>query len=197
MPRRRPTPQLSADLRQTTHASPSEVGEGITFTFDDPIPLRQFFRATDFGSPTKAGRPTQKWGKRSQIKCRKCAPLQTRVIGAWFAQGEATMTKLVASLGLGALLLSAAPALACPAERPVFPEATTVRFAAWTIPVAAGDDEDGLSETTIAAVENDASLEAAYLAEEQATAQAMRLWMQSLASGLIALLTVALAAVGL
>ncbi|MGZ3443735.1 MAG: hypothetical protein ACXVDD_29645, partial [Polyangia bacterium] len=36
-----------------------------------------------------------------------------------------------------------------------------------------------------------------YLAEEQATAQAMRAWMQSLASGLIALLTVALAAVGL
>ncbi len=106
------------------------------------------------------------------------------------------MIKAAASLGLGALLLTAAPALGCPAERAAFAESTPIRFAAWTIPVAAGDDDDGLSETTIAAVEDDASLEAAYLAEEQATAQAMRSWMQSLASGLIALLTVALAAVG-
>jgi hypothetical protein len=107
------------------------------------------------------------------------------------------MIKLTASLGLGALLLSAAPASACPAQRAAFTESTPIRFAAWTIPVAAGDDEDGLSEATIAAAEDDASLEAAYLAEEQATAQAMRVWMQSLASGLIALLTVALAAVAL
>jgi hypothetical protein len=102
-----------------------------------------------------------------------------------------------AALGLGALLLTAAPAHACPAERAALNESTPIRFAAWTIPVATGDDDDGLTETTIAAVEDDASHEAAYLAEEQATAQAMRSWMQSLASGLIALLTVALAAVGL
>ena len=107
------------------------------------------------------------------------------------------MTKLLGSLGLGALLLSAAPAKACPAERPAFTESTPIRFAAWTVPIVSGDDEDGLSQATIAAVEDDASLEAAYLAEEQATATAMRVWMQSLASGLIALLTVALAAVGL
>lgn len=105
------------------------------------------------------------------------------------------MIKFVLPLGLGALLLSAAPAFACPT--PSFNESTPVRFAAWTIPVAAGDDEDGLSQATIAAVEDDASLEAAYLAEEQATAQAMRVWMQSLASGLMALMCVALAAVGL
>ncbi|MCU1276628.1 MAG: hypothetical protein JWM53_174, partial [bacterium] len=105
------------------------------------------------------------------------------------------MTKLAASLGLGALLLSAAPASACPAERAAF-ESTPVRFAAWTIPVAA-DEDDELGPATIAAAEDDASIEATYLAEEQATAQAMRAWMQSLASGLIALLTVALAAVGL
>src|ERR1700750_2842448 len=98
----------------------------------------------------------------------------------------------LATLGLGALLLTAAPALACPSPSFAAAEATPVRFAAWTIPVAAGDDEDGLSETTIAAVEDDSALEPAYLAEEQATAQAMRAWMQSLASGLIALLTVAL-----
>ena len=107
------------------------------------------------------------------------------------------MIKIAAPLGLGALLLTAAPALACPSERAAVGESTPVRFAAWTVSVAAGDDEDGLSEASIAAAEDDAQLEAAYLAEEQATATAMRVWMQSLASGLIALLTVALAAVGL
>ncbi|HEX9105444.1 MAG TPA: hypothetical protein VF997_24705, partial [Polyangia bacterium] len=64
------------------------------------------------------------------------------MIGAWFAQGEATMIKIILPLGLGALLLSAAPAAACPAERAAFADSSTpIRFAAWTIPVAAGDDE--------------------------------------------------------
>ncbi|MCU1276486.1 MAG: hypothetical protein JWM53_32, partial [bacterium] len=106
------------------------------------------------------------------------------------------MSKILASLGLGALLLSAAPASACPAEHAVLSASTPVRFAAWTIPVAV-DEDDQLAEATIAAAEDDAAVEASYLAEEQATATAMRAWMQSLASGLIALLTVALAAVGL
>ena len=107
------------------------------------------------------------------------------------------MSKIAASLGLGALLLSAAPASACPTERAPFAEATPVRFAAWTIPVAIDDDDDVLAADTIASADDDAATQAAYLAEQQSTAQAMRLWMQSLASGLIALLTIALAAVGL
>lgn len=105
------------------------------------------------------------------------------------------MTKTALRLALGALLLGApAVALACPCDphdpTPEFmhvtPEATTV----------AVDDSDRISAFEEAG-SDDAALEAAYVAEEQATAQAMRSWMQSLASGLIALLTVALAALGL
>ena len=62
MPRRRPTLELSADLRQTTQAPTSEVGEAITFTFAAPNPLRQFFCALVVegvgpakGEPLKSG----------------------------------------------------------------------------------------------------------------------------------------------
>src|SRR2546423_7246629 len=147
MPRRSPTLAASGVLRQTTQAPPSVVGVSITSTFAASNRARQFFCGRVSTHPLDRG-------ERSHVFRRKCAPLQTRVFGAWFAQGEATMTKLAASLGLGALLLSAAPASACPAERAAFTESTPVRFAAWTIPVAAGDDEDGLSEATIAAVED-------------------------------------------
>ncbi|MDB4964793.1 MAG: hypothetical protein JWN44_482 [Myxococcales bacterium] len=104
------------------------------------------------------------------------------------------MIRSAAMLGLGALLLAAAPANACPADRAGFPEAPTIRFATWTVPI---DGVDPVAEDSIHLAVDDDAVEAAYLAEEQATAQAMRAWMQSLASGLIALLTVALAAVGL
>src|SRR5262245_8552133 len=108
------------------------------------------------------------------------------------------MTRTVAMLGLGVLLLAAAPVLACPADRAGFADAPAVRFASWTVPI---DGVDPLAaETEIDSIglpADDDAIEAAYLAEEQATAQAMRSWMQSLASGLIALLTVALCAVGL
>ena len=73
------------------------------------------------------------------------------------------MIKLTAHLSVSARYsLAPRPHHACPAERAAFTESTPIRFAAWTIPVAAGDDEDGLSEATIAAAEDDASLEAAY-----------------------------------
>jgi hypothetical protein len=104
------------------------------------------------------------------------------------------MNKTAAMLGLGALLFATAPATACPADRAGFTDAPAVRFASWTVPV---DGVDPLSDDGIGLPADDEAIEAAYLAEEQATAQAMRAWMQSLASGLIALLTVALAAVGL
>ena len=108
------------------------------------------------------------------------------------------MTKIAVSLGLGALLLGAAPASACPAENARFADAPPVHFAAWTVPVDPIDDDtpDDGSPSTIAAAD-DGTLDTAYLADEQATATAMHAWMQSLASGLIALLTVAFAAVGL
>jgi hypothetical protein len=92
------------------------------------------------------------------------------------------MTKVALPLVLGALFASAAPASACPADRAA---------------VAADDDIDALADERLVPAADDDAIEAAYLAEEQATAAAMRAWMQSLASGLIALLTVALAAVGL
>src|SRR6478735_3420647 len=105
MPRRRPTPQLSADLRQTTHARPSEVGGGITSTFAAAIRPRQFFltkaRQRRARGQQRSTVPLDR-GNRSHVQSIKCAPLQTEMIGAWFAQGEATMTKLLGSLGLGA-----------------------------------------------------------------------------------------------
>jgi hypothetical protein len=63
MPRRRPTPQASADLRQTTHfvaelEPASEVGGGITLTFAAPIRLRQFFsRGPRAGDQLANGEP--------------------------------------------------------------------------------------------------------------------------------------------
>lgn len=107
------------------------------------------------------------------------------------------MTKLASLPLVSALLLSAAPASACPADRTAVTQSTPIRFAAWTVPVAADDDADAFATDRLVPVADDDAIEAAYLAEEQATAAAMRAWMQSLASGLIALLTVALAAVGL
>lgn len=107
------------------------------------------------------------------------------------------MIKILAPLGLGALLLAAAaPASACPADRAGLADDPPLRLA-WT--VAADDDDaaDTLADDRLTPAVDDATVEAAYLAEEQATATAMHAWMQSLASGLIALLTVALAAIGL
>jgi hypothetical protein len=83
-----------------------------------------------------------------------------------------------------------APALACPGD-PHDQAAELVQ-----VRTHDSDDSDSIGAVTSAS-DDDATLEAAYVAEEQATAQAMRAWMQSLASGLIALLTVALAALGL
>lgn len=100
------------------------------------------------------------------------------------------MIKIAPMLGLGALLLGAASANACP-ERIGPAQPAPVRLASWTVAV----DDEAIGSATLVA--EDDALEAAYLAEEQATAAAMRAWMQSLASGLIALLTIALAAVGL
>lgn len=102
------------------------------------------------------------------------------------------MIKIAAMFGLGVLLLGAAPANAYP-DRLGAPAGPPVRLASWSIPV---DDALDDGPATIGVADDDA-LDAAYLAEEQATATAMRAWMQSLASGLIALLTIALAAVGL
>jgi hypothetical protein len=108
------------------------------------------------------------------------------------------MIKIAVSLGLGALFLSAAPAYSCPADRAGFAAGPPVRFAAWTVPVVEDDEApEVLVGDTIGPAPDDDAIEAAYLAEEQATATAMRAWMQSLASGLIALITIALAAVGL
>ncbi len=109
------------------------------------------------------------------------------------------MIKLASLPLVGALVLGAAPASACP-DRAALAESTPIRFAAWTVPVTVAEealDDDALADERIGPIPDDGAVEAAYLAEEQATAQAMRAWMQSLASGLIALLSVALAAVGL
>jgi hypothetical protein len=106
------------------------------------------------------------------------------------------MIKIAALFGLGVLFLGAAPAYACPADRAGLPDTPPLRLT-WTTTM---DDEDvgaELADDSIVPGVDDAAVEAAYLAEEQATATAMRAWMQSLASGLIALLTVALAAIGL
>lgn len=105
------------------------------------------------------------------------------------------MIKIAALLGLSALFLGIAPAYACPADRAGFPDEPPLRLA-WTVSADEDEATDALAADRSAAVD-DATVEAAYLAEEQATASAMRAWMQSLASGLIALLTVALAAIGL
>ncbi len=106
------------------------------------------------------------------------------------------MTRFVFLLGLGALLAGAASASACPERAGFAVDGPPVRFAAWTIPVDTAATDDELAADAIGPAEDDAT-QAAYVAEEQATATAMRAWMQSLASGLIALITVALAAVGL
>jgi hypothetical protein len=95
-------------------------------------------------------------------------------------------------LALGVSLL-AAPALACPIEGPLLVAGPQVTRAA--VAWERVDEPDRIGAVTPS--DDEAALEAAYVAEEQATAQAMRAWMQSLASGLIALLTVALAALGL
>lgn len=106
------------------------------------------------------------------------------------------MIKIAALLGLGVLLLGAAPAYACPADRPGASDDAPLRLT-WVTAVDDEDVGDQLADDRIGPGADDAAADAAYLAEEQATATAMRAWMQSLASGLIALLTVALAAIGL
>jgi hypothetical protein len=101
------------------------------------------------------------------------------------------MIKTALTVALGALFLTA-PASACPSDRAGFIVVNGVDDESELLP------DDTVSDDTIGAIsDEDAALEASYVAEEQATAQAMRAWMQSLASGLVALLTIALAAVGL
>jgi hypothetical protein len=110
------------------------------------------------------------------------------------------MAKIAFSLGLGALLM-AASASACPVERGGFTGEPGARVVVHCLancgetvdPMV--DDGEEAAATTLPTEET--TVEAAYVAEEQATAAAMRAWMQSLASGLLALLTVALAAIGL
>ena len=106
------------------------------------------------------------------------------------------MIKIAALFGLGLLLFGAAPAYACPADRAGVPDDAPLRLT-WTTAVDDEDVGDELANDSIGPNVDDAAVESAYFAEEQATAAAMRAWMQSLASGLIALLTVALAAIGL
>ena len=108
------------------------------------------------------------------------------------------MTKTALLLGLATLFCTARPAFACPNDRASF-AIDGVRV----VHCLSGCGSLRLAPTTISEQTDeliggdDDAVEAAYLAEEQATATAMHAWMQSLAAGLLALLTVALAGVGL
>lgn len=97
------------------------------------------------------------------------------------------MIKTAALLGL--LLFGAAPAFACPAA----PDDAPLRLL-WTTTLG---EEGTLLDAGVDSVHEGAALRAAYAVQERATACALRAWMQSLASGFLALLTVALAAAGL
>jgi hypothetical protein len=111
------------------------------------------------------------------------------------------MAKIAVTLGLGALLMSAS-ASACPVERNGLSDEPSTHVVVHCLancgetaePVVADSDQ---ASSVLSGRPDDDAVEAAYLAEEQATASAMRAWMQSLASGLLALLAVALAAIGL
>ncbi|HEX4459411.1 MAG TPA: hypothetical protein VIA18_15635 [Polyangia bacterium] len=125
------------------------------------------------------------------------------------------MTKTALLLGLGTLLFVAPPVHACPNDRAAFviDGIRVVHCLAncgadhrqkLTSTIGVGDHEtlldeglrlsDGIYGST---GDDDAAMEAAFQAEESATATAMHAWMQSLASGLLALVAVALAGVGL
>src|ERR1700760_3071518 len=102
------------------------------------------------------------------------------------------MTKTALLLGLGALFCTARPAFACPSDRASF-AIDGVRI----VHCLSGCGSLRLAPTTISESTDeligggdDDVLDDAYLAEEQATATAMRAWMQSLAAGLLALMTV-------
>src|SRR5262249_23516140 len=137
----------------------------------------------------------------SHPRIAKCARLQTEATGSCFAQVEVIMAKIAVTLGLGALFVGAS-AFACPVERSGLsgePSAHVVVHCLANFGAAADPAANDVDEAWFVPAGNadDDAVEAAYLAEEQATASAMRAWMQSLASGLLALLAVALAAIGL
>jgi hypothetical protein len=122
------------------------------------------------------------------------------------------MTKTALLLGLGTVLLAAQPVRACPNDRAAFLiDGIRVvhcltncgvdrRLVSLGVDRAIdGYDGEGLgfSDGSSSSPSNDDAMEAAYQAEESATATAMHVWMQSLASGLLALFAVAIAGVGL
>jgi hypothetical protein len=102
------------------------------------------------------------------------------------------MIKTTLMLVLGVSLMGS-PAVACPCDHAA---AAVNDGCTFGLRLAAIEEPSRISAAEPSS-DDEAALEAAYVAEEQATAHAMRAWMQSLASGLIALFAVALAALGL
>jgi hypothetical protein len=108
------------------------------------------------------------------------------------------MAKIAVTLGLGAFLVGAS-ASACPVERAGLSGEPNGHIVVHCLAncgelVASPADASVSLAGTLA---DEDAVEAAYLAQEQATTSAMHAWMQSLASGLLSLLAVALAAIGL
>jgi hypothetical protein len=120
------------------------------------------------------------------------------------------MTKTALLLGLGTVLFAVQPVHACPNDRSAFlidgirvvhclTNCGADRRA--SVSIGSFDRHDSLlgddSDSIYGGSPDDDAMEATYRAEEAATATAMHAWMQSLASGLLALLAVAVAGVGL